>query len=176
MPTEAEQALYDMVSDYLQRPSLQALPSSQRTLMTLIMRKLLASSTFAIAGALDSLARKLERQLREDKSLRANLEEEVTEEIGRDFDGLAEEAEEWVDDEEDPELLADDDIVAIEREIEDLRGFRALAVSITENAKGLSLLAALKAGFAKARELGAAEKTIIFTESRHPRISGPASI
>jgi hypothetical protein len=53
VPTDAEQALYDMVSDYLRRPSLQALPSSQRTLMTLIMRKLLASSTFAIAGALD---------------------------------------------------------------------------------------------------------------------------
>jgi hypothetical protein len=41
-----------MVSDYLRRPSLQALPSSQRSLMTLILRKLLASSTFAIAGAL----------------------------------------------------------------------------------------------------------------------------
>ncbi len=66
VPTEEEQTLYDMVSDYLRRPSLQALPSSQRTLMTLILRKLLASSTFAIAGALDSLARKLERQLRDD--------------------------------------------------------------------------------------------------------------
>jgi hypothetical protein len=36
VPTEREQALYDMVSDYLRRPPLQALPSSQRTLMTLI--------------------------------------------------------------------------------------------------------------------------------------------
>ena len=79
VPTEAEQALYDMVSDYLRRPSLQALPSSQRTLMTLIMRKLLASSTFAIAGALDSLARKLERQLKDDKNLREKLEEEIAE-------------------------------------------------------------------------------------------------
>ena len=42
IPSEPEQALYDMVSDYLRRPSLQALPSSQRSLMTLIMRKLLA--------------------------------------------------------------------------------------------------------------------------------------
>lgn len=38
VPSEREQALYDMVSEYLRRPSLQALPSSQRTLMTLIMR------------------------------------------------------------------------------------------------------------------------------------------
>ena len=168
VPTEDEQLLYDMVSDYLRRPSLHALPNSQRSLMTLIMRKLLASSTFAIAGALDSLARKLERHLKDDAALRKNLEEDQEEqdEIIHDFDGFAEEAEEWVDDEEEPDLLSDDDIEAIEREIEDLRGFRDLAVTITENAKGHALLAALKAGMDKARELGSAEKAIIFTESR----------
>ena len=94
VPTEREQTLYDMVSDYLRRPSLQALPSSQRTLMTLILRKLLASSTFAIAGALDSLARKLERQLRDDKNLREKLEEELAE----DYEELDEIAEEWDED------------------------------------------------------------------------------
>ncbi|WP_290482001.1 SNF2-related protein [Hyphomonas sp. UBA3201] len=166
VPTEQEQVLYDMVSDYLRRPSLNALPSSQRTLMTLIMRKLLASSTFAIAGALDSLARKLERQLKEDKELRQNLEESEDEEITADFDGFEEEAEEWLDDEEEPELLSDEDIVAIEQEIEDLRAFRDLAVSISENAKGQALLEALKAGFDKAEQLEAPQKAIIFTESR----------
>lgn len=162
VPTEAEQTLYDMVSDYLRRPSLQALPSSQRTLMTLIMRKLLASSTFAIAGALDTLARKLERQLRDDKNLREKLEEEISE----DFEEFEEIADEWSEGEEEPELLTKDDIAAIENEIVDLRAFRDLAVSITENAKGQSLLQALRAGFAKAAELGSAEKAIIFTESR----------
>ena len=39
-----EDRLYTLVSDYLRRDNLQALPSSQRTLMTLVMRKLLASS------------------------------------------------------------------------------------------------------------------------------------
>ncbi|MGB0683716.1 MAG: SNF2-related protein [Magnetovibrionaceae bacterium] len=168
IPTTEEQALYDMVSDYLRRDALQALPSGQRTLMTLIMRKLLASSTFAIAGALDSLARKLERQLREDAALRKNMEEDEAEEdeIAQDVDGFAEEAEEWIDDEETPELLTDQDIEAIEYEIEELRQFRDRAVAITENAKGLALLSALQAGFDKARELGSAEKAIIFTESR----------
>lgn len=161
VPTEEEQTLYDMVSDYLRRPSLQALPSSQRTLMTLIMRKLLASSTFAIAGALDSLARKLERQLKDDKDLRERLEEEIAE----DFEELDEIADEWTEDEE-PELLTEADIEAIRLEIEDLRAFRDLAVSITENAKGESLLSALKAGFAKAAQLGGQQKAIIFTESR----------
>ena len=53
--------------------------------MTLIMRKLLASSTFAIAGALDTLARKLERQLKDDTNLREKLEEEIAEDY-EEFD------------------------------------------------------------------------------------------
>lgn len=162
IPSEPEQALYDMVSDYLRRPSLQALPSSQRSLMTLIMRKLLASSTFAIAGALDSLARKLERQLQDDNDAREKLQDELAD----DFEELAEVAEEWPDDDESAEPLTEADIEAINAEIADLRAFRDLAVSIAENAKGLSLLSALKVGFAKAVELGGAPKAIIFTESR----------
>ncbi|MEQ8387277.1 MAG: SNF2-related protein [Alphaproteobacteria bacterium] len=162
VPTEDEQSLYDMVSDYLRRPSLQALPSSQRTLMTLIMRKLLASSTFAIAGALDTLARKLERQLRDDKNLREKLEQELAE----DYEEFDEIADEWSDEVEDPQLLNEEDIAAIEAEIVDLRAFRDLAVSISENAKGQALLSALRAGFEKTAELGGAEKAIIFTESR----------
>lgn len=163
VPSEREQALYDMVSDYLRRPSLQALPSSQRTLMTLIMRKLLASSTFAIAGALDSLARKLERQLRDDTTVR----EKLVEEIAEDYEEYEDAADEWPpEDSEEPELLTESDIANISQEITDLRSFRDLAVSISENAKGLALLSALRAGFAKAQELGSAEKAIIFTESR----------
>ena len=160
VPTQQEQALYDMVSDYLRRPALQALPSSQRTLMTLIMRKLLASSTFAIAGALDSLARKLERQLRDDKDLWEKLEEEIAE----DYEEFDESAEEWPEEEESPQLLRDADIANIQSEITDLRNFRDLAVSISQNAKGQALLSALRVGFAKAIELGGTDKAMIFTE------------
>lgn len=46
VPTPEEQRLYDLVSGYLQRDTLYALPASQRQLVTLILRKLLASSTF----------------------------------------------------------------------------------------------------------------------------------
>ena len=60
VPSEPEQRLYDLVSDYLQQPALYALPPSQRQLMTLILRKLLASSTYAITGTLDGLVRRLE--------------------------------------------------------------------------------------------------------------------
>jgi len=59
-PSDAEHKLYEQVSEYLQRDSLIALPASQRTLITLVLRKLLASSTFAIAATLRRLAMRLE--------------------------------------------------------------------------------------------------------------------
>lgn len=65
VPSPDEQRLYDLVSDYLQQPTLYALPASQRQLMTLILRKLLASSTFAISDTLAGLARKLELAIHE---------------------------------------------------------------------------------------------------------------
>ena len=62
-PEESEDRLYNLVSEYLQRNNLQALPPSQRSLMTLVLRKLLASSTFAIAGALESISTRLKARL-----------------------------------------------------------------------------------------------------------------
>jgi len=161
IPSPQEEALYDMVSDYLRRENLQALPASQRTLMTLVLRKLLASSTFAIAGALDSLVRKLKGRLRDNEKAQAAADEELAE----DYEGLEELQDEWEDGEE-PDPLTQEDIEAIESEITDLEAFRDLAVSISENAKGEALISALKVGFEKAVSLGAARKAVIFTESR----------
>ena len=63
-PEESEDRLYHLVSEYLQRDNLQALPVGQRSLMTLVLRKLLASSTFAIAGALTTISGRLKTKLR----------------------------------------------------------------------------------------------------------------
>jgi SNF2 family DNA or RNA helicase len=67
-PEEGEDRLYHLVSEYLQRENLQALPSSQRSLMTLVLRKLLASSTFAIAGALTTLSNRLKAKLQKQET------------------------------------------------------------------------------------------------------------
>lgn len=158
-PSDDEMTLYEIVSEYLRRPRLHALPNSQRQLITLILRKLLASSTFAIAGALDSLAKRLKRELKD-----AKVEAGIAE-IEKDYEEYANDAEEW-DESEEKEELSPSDIASIEKEIAELETFRDIAVSITENAKGQALLNALEHGFIKAKELGAAEKTIIFTESR----------
>ncbi len=159
-PEESEDRLYHLVSEYLQRDNLQALPSSQRSLMTLVLRKLLASSTFAIAGALTSISTRLKRKLCKQESA-----ESLEDELDQDYEALDETAEEWTDDEP-AELLSEDDRKALEQEIAELDAFAALAISIDHNAKGKALLKALGIAFAKAKELGAAEKAIIFTESR----------
>jgi ERCC4-related helicase len=160
-PGEDEARLYGLVSEYLQRDSLYALPNSQRQLITLVLRKLLASSTFAIAGALDSILRRL-RQTLEDK---ATID--LTEELDTDYESLDQIVEELGEPGEDEaRQKSAQEVAAIRAEIADLEGFRNLAVSITENSKGMALLQALKVAFDRLRELGAAEKAIIFTESR----------
>lgn len=119
--------------------------------MTLVLRKLLASSTFAIAGALESLCRRLRARLHQAPEP-PSLEDELTE----DFEALDAIAEEWSEEETTPEPLSTSERTALEREITDLERFRELAVSITHNAKGVALLTALQTAFAKAEALGAA--------------------
>src|SRR5690606_33757919 len=77
-PDEAEDKLYELVTNYLQRPNLQALPASQRALMTLVLRKLLASSSFAIAGALTSISERLQSRLDKSRAL-ASLTDSIEE-------------------------------------------------------------------------------------------------
>lgn len=159
-PEESEDRLYDSVSEYLRRPNLHALPASQRTLMTLVLRKLLASSTFAIAGALDTLIKRLKA-----KVAKQEPQQPLEDELEQDYEALEETAEEW-EDETAPDSLTAEDRAAIQQEVADLEEFRSLAVSITHNAKGQALLAALDRAFAEADRLGAACKAIVFTESR----------
>ena len=161
-PFNDEMSLYIMVSEYLQRETLYALPNPQRQLITLLLRKLLASSTFAIAGALEALIKRLKRILLQDK---LDHEKKEIDLIRSDFEACETEENEWID-EDTVQPLSLADKVAIEREIEDLEYFRNFAINITENAKGAALIKALSHGFTRAKELGAEEKAVIFTESR----------
>ena len=160
-PTADEERLYKEISEYLQTDKLYALPDGQRTLITMVLRKLLASSSFAIAGTLDSLISRL-------NDLLAGVESELSLD---DYDGFDELSEEGYDDEDDggEDILTADlkrDRDGITRELERLKGFAELASSITTNSKGDNLISALEQGFAKTEELGGQRKAVIFTESR----------
>ncbi len=156
-PTKDEEELYIAISDYLQTDKLYALPDGQRTLITMVLRKLLASSSFAIAGTLESLISRL-------RGLLAGVEAELNLD---DYDSFDELADENSDDGEDT-LTADlkRDHVGIQRELEQLERFLELAQSINANSKGDNLLSALEQGFQKMEELGGQQKAVIFTESR----------
>lgn len=173
VPTEQEVELYERMSEYLQRPKLYALPFSQRQLMTLILRKLLASSSFAIASTLNGLVYKLEKLEEEIRKDHEAVNNEFPLEIGDNYEALANTNDEWIDDDEEVDedvetkknTYSVDDLPKIEAEKKDLKEFRDLAKLIFKNSKGESLLIALKKGFEMTTTLGAQKKAVIFTES-----------
>jgi superfamily II DNA or RNA helicase len=173
VPTPEEQRLYDLVSDYLQQPTLYALPASQRQLMTLILRKLLASSTYAISSTLDGLANKLEAAATASEAVDA-----LPDELADNLEDLDELADEWEEDENgttpaERVRLTPEQLAELRLEMAKLREFHALAKSIIKNSKGEVLLTALRRGFAAAAEAQKnqmdatiQQKALIFTESR----------
>jgi superfamily II DNA or RNA helicase len=173
-PTDDEQRLYDLVSAYLQRESLHALPASQRHLITLILRKLLASSTFAISGTLAGMVQRLEHA-----AAAATPVDAPPEDLPADVETLDELADEWdgedaSGDEPQKKRLSAEELADLRRELDDLKRFHALATSILKNSKGEVLLTALRRGFAAAAEARGEEgqggrlqqKAVVFTESR----------
>ena len=158
-PLPEEQSLYDDVSDYLRRNECAAIEPGKRTLLTLVYRKLLASSTYAIAPTLRKLSETLERRLQAAK-------------LGQDATALlfepdetkqyAEEAEAWQDDGGPPPNV----LKAMEREVWELKHFADRADQVRVNAKGEALKRALDRVFTVARAHQWPEKAVIFTESK----------
>ncbi len=176
IPNEDEQRLYALVSEYLQSQRLYALPASQRQLMTLILRKLLASSTYAISDTLLGLANKLEAAEKTQAALDAPPDD-----LAENFETIQELEDEWSEDDPEendsqpsaPAQLSPEQREELRLEKEKLREFHELAKSIQKNSKGEVLLTALRKGFEAANKARASQqngvlqqKAIIFTESR----------
>lgn len=165
-PTDDEIALAELINEYLERPKSYGIPNSQRKLITLILYKLLASSSFAIAGTLDTIIHRLEKMV-------SNHTFSNIDELPDEPELIDDVSEEWMD-EEDEETeseakeseLTDVDIPQIKKEIEDLRIIHELALKINANSKGECLIKALKLGFENMKKMNAPQKALIFTESR----------
>lgn len=170
-PSDDEQTLGEMVNEYLQRDECFGMPRSQRSLITLVLHKLLSSSTFAIAGTLQTIIERLENIVKDhtaDEEDDALLMNDLT----ADMEELEEYEDEWLDEEdeefeeeENKRTYTADEIEEIKSEIEDLRVIHSLALGIAENTKGECLLQALKIAFEDKRQNGQPEKALIFTES-----------
>ncbi|EJN7214941.1 MULTISPECIES: SNF2-related protein [Enterobacteriaceae] len=146
-PTEDEEVLYKQVSSYLQQDDLLAIKSGARHLVTLVIRKILASSSTAIQGTLETMIHRLENKMPVLDAL-------------TDYENY--------DDYSDEEGIEDEDTIdprALQAEIDQLKSYKTLAESITKNAKAEALLSVLSRAFEFTVELGGLRKAVIFTES-----------
>lgn len=169
-PTDDEQSLYERISAFLQREDSYALPKQQRHLTALILRKLLASSSHAVAATLVTIRERLERLLAD---LTGNIDDQLLEQLIVEDDLEQDYLEEVNEDEEEavpvkPLVVADRklDSQAIRAEIVELTSFIDAARALQTDTKAQALLKALKLGFGKMAELHAPRKAIIFTESK----------
>ncbi|WVM88027.1 SNF2-related protein [Halopseudomonas pachastrellae] len=164
-PSDDELRLYYLVSAYLQRIESYGVPAQQRHLVTLVVRKLLASSTAAVRKTLDSLLKRL-RQLEEKGQLSAANDELWPEGmLDDDFDDELLEAAEESAEYETSALETPIDLDRLRGEIAELEQYRELADRIHEDAKATALLPALEHGFERMASRGAERKAVIFTES-----------
>ena len=148
-PSTEEMELYNQISSYLQRDDIASIKPGARHLVTLVIRKILASSSFAVSGTLDKMITRLE------ENAAAGLESLD------DYETAGEVAEEM--DLEDDEAAIDQ--AKLREEIEELKSYKAIAQKIQQNAKGEALLTVLDKAFSKVEELGGQRKAVIFTES-----------
>jgi superfamily II DNA or RNA helicase len=153
-PSQDEMHLYEAVSAYLQRKDTIAFGDNPNALVTLIVRKILGSSTFAVSETLGRIIARLKKHQRPD-----------IEELA-DYDAAESDAEELVAEGElfpaeepsiDPKKLA--------VEITELEAYRNLALGIGSNAKGRELVAALPKALEEIVAKGGERKAVIFTES-----------
>jgi hypothetical protein len=164
-PSSEERELSSLVADYLRRPNLKALPEGQRQLISLVLWKLLASSTHAIAGALETMAKRLQGELDESSDV-----PDLADVLDEDYESLDQIEEERADEQKKQGTSTapptPNERNAVAQEIAELRHFKTLATNIRDNSKGKALLTALDRAFSELERLGAAKKAIIFTESK----------
>ena len=157
--SQDEKELYDATNAFLRRDTLYSIPTANRGLIILVIRKLLASSSFALVETFEVLEKRLEKLYEGTKSAYAQegfdlfwgfVEDEI------DEDGFNE-----YDDEETAEKKQ-----AIQAELKIVRNILDLARSIKTNAKINALKDALTSAFSHQISEGLAEKAVVFTESK----------
>ena len=157
-PKEIE--LYMMINNYLKKEIIYALPNSRRTLITSVIRKLLASSSMAVAETFEVLKKRLV-VLKE-----SSREETIEESLDYFFAFLDDELDEDNEPEERQELYTRELVNEfIQHEIDEVDAIIKLANSITHNAKADALRTAVHQAFETQEKEQAPNKVVIFTES-----------
>lgn len=155
--TDLESKLYEDVSEFLRREDIYSVPKRQRMLTTMIIRKILASSTYALIGTLRTVKARLEQMLNNEAARQLTLADYMDED----------EAELYEEDDDDENLLEDEkiDLDKLREEIHTIEGFIETALKIQHDSKSEALLQALDQSFQMLPKTGAKQKALIFTES-----------
>lgn len=156
-PDEVE--LYMLVNNFLKRPVLNSIPTSNQSLITLVIRKLLASSSFALIETFEVLKARLEKLKEGTKSADAQ----------EGFDLFWEFVEDELD-ESDFEVEDDEDTIfqkkLIQEELDEVLQIIKIAQRITQNAKIIALKTAIQTAFEYQATHGIPQKVVVFTESK----------
>lgn len=165
--TDDEYRLYQSISEFLRRDDIYSVPAQQKKLTTMIIRKILASSIFALISTLHHILDRLQRMRDSQQVVDVDVDSFIDD---IDIEDI------FIDDADEGTMAADDseidycndqdiDIDKLKAEIETIKDFIHQAEAIKKESKVDALLSALKTSFKKLEENGANHKALIFTES-----------
>jgi len=158
-PTPEELELYDRLSAFLQLPYHQTIDPQAKHLVSIGLRKIMASSSFAVAETLNNMVQRLMAD--------QPLDDESISDLEAKDDWLD------VDLDEGGEIEVNSAAVVPKKkptntysqELAQLKACQALANGIATNAKGEALLKVLEKAMTATENLGGQRKAVIFTES-----------
>lgn len=150
-----EVLLYKNISNYLQRQGTYGIPEKVKPMLSLIVRKIMSSSTYALVFTLQRFIERLQNY----KDTRVLVS--AMSMVEKDYEVSLEE--ECFDKNEGLNSIISD---KLDYEIAELRKYQNIAKSIINETKAVQLLIALKNAFHNNEMLRAPKKALIFTESR----------
>ena len=157
--SQNEIELYQRVNDFLKREPLYSIPTSNRSLIILVIRKLLASSSFALIETFEVLKKRLEKLYEGSKS--ANAQD--------GFDLFWSYVEDEIDESGFEETEDEETYIQkqyIQAELDEVNIIISVAERIKTNAKMTALKSAIQIAFDYQLEQGIPEKVVVFTESK----------
>lgn len=157
--SQDEIELYQRVNDFLKREILYSIPTSNRSLIILVIRKLLASSSFALIETFEILKNRLVKLYEGSRSASAQ----------EGFDLFWSFVEDEIDESGFEESEDEDTVVQkqyIQAELDEVNVIIDVAKRITNNAKITALKTAIQVAFDYQKKQGITQKVVIFTESK----------
>ncbi len=154
-----ETRLYDLVNAFLKRDVLYSIPAENKGLIILVIRKLLASSSFALVETFEVFKKRLEKLYQGTRSAQAQDGFDLF------WDFVEDEIEEAeIDDSDDEDLIIKKE--QISDEIKAVEEIMDTALSVKTNAKISALKYALSIAFREQVKKNIPEKVVVFTESK----------